>query len=719
MKEFTRIFSRVVEILLRRFWLFTFIFAFFSGLFFIKIIFLPLYRSEAEIMISPNLSLTSIESPSMEAQGALVYMKTNMAIMESEAVLREIVDELNLIEDVEYDYFQKTVGNFLDSITEKYATEDILARKKEKKKRKKVKNLRKKILIIKNKPFTFVLQIRADYPYQEKVHKIVELLISGYSEKLLELMHSEAKLQFEFVDAEVERAERELHDIQDQMEQFQREYNIALSDSLIVEAKIDLETLSRYNSQLNIVDVSLKEKAAVIDNLKGKFSQYASNLKKADKMFDVSSIVEGRNALMQLELHYFNTTRDRYAAPGAAKNIQRQIKQLKQSINEQIRRMVNNNFENVPTEPFIKDILKNIVENETEKYALMAQKEALNVIIQEYERKLKELPALEMEMVRYKMKLNTAKNVYEFLVQERQKNRIAMNKEKMQVVKVVSPPLEPVKTSGKFMVLVVCMGSAAAFCLFIILFIDLPHRRIRSKEDFASFQKSIKSMRTVPRFPSVKMGHHIFGERNVRDFTRTLYSQTNGSSLVVQVASIHGKEGKSFLLHHWAVFLKKLGLNPVIINLNTSGTPQYPNLEEVLPSEEDSFQMEDVVEDKLEKILTKKTKDGIDYFYAGSKGVSPVEYYFLAHLKDFIPALRRHYKVIFIENTPVHLSDDWQTVIQHADMTLLVTQYDKTPIEDVEHFFKSQHVRGRNVHVFIAKKTSTIPMFPFLERIWR
>ena len=116
MKEFTRIFSRVVEILFRRFWLFTFIFAFFSGLFFIKIIFLPLYRSEAEIMISPNLSLTSIESPSMEAQGALVYMKTNMAIMESEAVLREIVDELNLIEDIEYDYFQKTVGNFLDSI---------------------------------------------------------------------------------------------------------------------------------------------------------------------------------------------------------------------------------------------------------------------------------------------------------------------------------------------------------------------------------------------------------------------------------------------------------------------------------------------------------------------------------------------------------------------------------------------------------------------------
>ena len=65
--------------------------------------------------------------------------------------------------------------------------------------------------------------------------------------------------------------------------------------------------------------------------------------------------------------------------------------------------MVNNNFEEIPAEPFIQDILKTIVENESVRYALLSKKEALTDIIETYERKLKELPALEMDMVRFKM----------------------------------------------------------------------------------------------------------------------------------------------------------------------------------------------------------------------------------------------------------------------------------------------------------------------------
>ncbi|MCK5707665.1 MAG: hypothetical protein KAI43_08430 [Candidatus Aureabacteria bacterium] len=719
MKEFKKIVTRLTEIFFKRFFIFTLIFIFFTGLFFLKIIFLPKYRSEAEIMISPNLSLTSVETPAMEAQGALVYMKTNVALLKSDAVLREVVEQLNLVDDIKYDYFQLTVGRLLDNIMDKYATEKDLKDKKERKIRKKIKVLKKNILKIKNEPFTFISKIKAEYSYRDKVDKIVSVLISEYSKKLLDIMHSEAKLQYDFVLAEAERSRREFHDIQDQMERFQREYNIALSDSLALEAKIDLETLSRYNSELNIVAISIKEKTAIIKNLKEKFTKYASNLKKSDEMFDSSSIIESRNALVSLEHEYFNVQRNRYATPGAAESIRRQINELKKQMKDKIRRMVNDNYDNLPTEPFIQDILKGIIENESEKYALISKKEALKDIVDIYERKLKDLPALEMEMVRFKMDLTTAQKVYQFLIKEQQKNRIIMNKEQLQVVKIISPALPPVKTSGKFIILALCLGSACAVCLFIIIFIDLPQRRIRSKEDLAEFQKGISSMRTVPKFPSVHMGHKVFAERNIRDFTRTLYSNTNGSSLVVQVISINGKEGKSFLLHHWAVFLNKLGLKPVIINLNTSGSAQYPNLEEVTSNEEDSFQAEDVDEDKLEKIMTKKTKDGIDYFYAGGKGVSPVEYYLLAHLKDFIPILRRHYKVIFIENTPTHLSDDWQTVIPHADMTLLVTQYDKTSIEDVEAFFKSKLVHGRNVHVFIAKKSSHIPVFPFIDKIWR
>ena len=562
-------FSRIAEILIRRFWLFTAIFVLFSGLFFVKIIFLPKYRSEAEIMLSPNLSLTSMDAPLLEAQGALVYMKTNTALMESNYVLRNVVEQLDLTSDVKYDYFQLTVGNFLDKITEKYATEDFEKRKKEKKVRKKIKNLRKKILTIKNTPFTFVLNVRADYAYKDKVHKIVEVLISEYSKKLLDLMHSEAKLQFDFVAAEVERARNELHEIQDRMERFQREYNIALSDSLALEAKIDIETLSRYNSELNIVDVSLKEKEALVSSLKEKFARYATNIKRSDKMFDASSIVESRNALVALEHEYFNTLRNRFAAPGAANSIQREIDKLKKNMKEKIRRMVNNNYKDVPIESFIQEVLKGIIEHESERFSLLARKEVLADIVEAYKQKLKGLPALEMDMVRFKMDLKTSQNVYQFLVQELEKNRMVMNKEKLQVVKIISLPLPPVKTSGKFMILVLCLGSACALCLFIVMFIDLPNRRVRTKDDLAEFQKEISSMRTVPKFPSVKIGNQVFAERNVRDFTRTLYSHTNGSSLVVQVVSINGKEGKSFLLHHWAMFLKKLGLKPIIINLNS------------------------------------------------------------------------------------------------------------------------------------------------------
>lgn len=436
-------------------------------------------------------------------------------------------------------------------------------------------------------------------------------------------------------------------------------------------------------------------------------------------MFDASSLVESRNTLLQLELDYYNTLRNKFAAPGAAASIKRQIEELKRKMKDKIRRMVNDNYENIPTEPFIQDIIKGIVENETEKYSLLAQKEVLSSIVEDYERKLKELPGLEMEMARFKMDMATAQNVYQFLVQEMEKNRIAMNKEKLQVVKVVSPPLPPVKTSGKFIVLVVCLGTAAAICLFIILFIDLPRRRVLSKDDLAGFQKGISSLKTVPKFASVQVGNRVFSERNVKDFTRTLYSSTNGSSLAVQVVSINGGEGKSFLIHHWAVFLKRLGLKPVIINLNYLPTPQYPSLESISHDEEELFQTRETYEDKLEAVLTKKTSEGIDYIYTGGKGVSPAEYFFLAHLKDFIPVLRRHYKVIFIENTPVNESDDWQQVINFADMTILVTQYDRTPIEDVEQFFKTTCVKGKNVHVFIAKKTSNIPSFPFIDKIWR
>ena len=719
MKEVEKALHRIFEIILRRFFLFTGIYIFFLFLFFVKIIFLPNYRSQAEVMISPNLSLTSYNYGTMEAQSALVYMKTNMAIMLSDAVLRNVVTKLNLIEDIKYDYLYRFFLKKIEDYLNKGADEEKLKTLKEKKIRKKIKALRKKVLTIKNKPFTFVFQIRADYPYKDKVHKIVEVLISEYTKKLLDLMHSEAKLQFDFVKKEVDRIKNEIREIQDKMERYQREYNIALSDALGMEAKIDLETISRYKSQLNIVDISLREKDAIIQNLKEKFAKYATDLKKTDEMFDAASIVEGRNMLVQLELEYYNTLRNRYAAPGAASSIQREIEKLKKNMKEKIRRMVNNNFKDIPTEPFIQDIIKQIVENETERYALIAQKQALTGIVEEYERKIKELPSLEMDMVRFKTDLTTAQNVYQFLVQEMEKNKIAMNKEKLQIVKIISPPLPPVKTSGKFMVMVVCMGSATAICFFILAFIDFPRRRVRTKEDLSAFQKEISSLKTIPHFPSVRMGNQIYSERNVKDFTRRLYTSTNGSSLVVQVVSINGGEGKSFLIHHWAVFLKKLGLKPVIVNLNCSKNNQYPNLEPLSEIEEDSFQMNEIYEDKLESILTKKTKDDIDYIYTGKNSVSPTEYFFIAHLKDFLTILRRHYKVIFIENTPIKESDDWQQVIMHADMTVLVTQYDKTPIEDVEKFFKSPFTKGRNVHVFISKKTSPVPRFPFVDKIWR
>jgi tyrosine-protein kinase Etk/Wzc len=186
-----------------------------------KVIYLAKYEAESVIMVDVKKSPTSVEPNRLTAQEAVAYVRVHTELIQSDPVLRPVVEDLALYEDSpSWKKAGERGGNKDEALKEK-ATQEALAL------------LRKKVLTIESPVFTNIMNVRSRHKDAERSARIVNSVVEQYmswSERTLAL---EVKKIGDYIDREVKKAREELSGAERELETFREENGIvALAEEI-------------------------------------------------------------------------------------------------------------------------------------------------------------------------------------------------------------------------------------------------------------------------------------------------------------------------------------------------------------------------------------------------------------------------------------------------------------------------------------------------------
>jgi len=220
-----------------------FVFVILFSLFAAKVFFLPVFEAETTIMIDLKQRPTSIESDRVDASQMVSLVRTHSDLLQSQAILREVVEKLKLYEDLAKD----KSGILTDS-------------EKERLSRAVVELLQKKYLKVLSPAFTNLIQIKVRYKDPQKAADIANTLVDSYTTWSIGFLRRETKGLIGYLEKEIASAKKNLSESENELESFRKQHKV-ISIPEEIKAKIQLipEEIKTHLKFIESLDVKMLE----------------------------------------------------------------------------------------------------------------------------------------------------------------------------------------------------------------------------------------------------------------------------------------------------------------------------------------------------------------------------------------------------------------------------------------------------------------------------
>jgi len=245
----------------------------------IKAVFFPLYEADTTIiMVDVKEAPTSIETANLDMTQMLGLVRLHFNLLQSEPVLRSVVEKLRLYEDAPYwERIKNKSVNFSDADKEK-CTRQI------------IEFLRKKYISLSSPPFTNLIEIKVKYKSAKKAAEIANVLVENYIDWSINFLHREVNDVLEYLDRQVNFSKIRLLKSEDDLKEFRKENRVI---SLPEEIK----------AYLQIVPEEIKERYQVIQATQIKLLELEVELSRLRELYtdDSPQVIHMRMRIEQLK----------------------------------------------------------------------------------------------------------------------------------------------------------------------------------------------------------------------------------------------------------------------------------------------------------------------------------------------------------------------------------------------------------------------------------
>lgn len=552
------------------------------------------------------------------------------------------------------------------------------------------------MLDIQQIPNTNILRIQAVSHSPTEAADVVNALIAVYQDFDRERARSSIQSVTQFLEEKIQDTEDQLKLSEQKLAEYAEEVQVALEsqalvaklsrlEQLLAEALVELED---KKTQLDAVDRFLEDiKSQFLEKL-GSEEGSAFLLEVMDKLTLIRQI--------QRQIAEWESERERYLNDGdyiKAQELEQKIvnkrKELEDSATEQ--------FSLLEQFPKYEDLIKQQLDLTLE---IMALENRVRVLERQRAQEIANLNQHGLELARLQRELDVTQDLYELLLTEYSKMRVAEMGQlgSVEVINPAEPPSTPFKPN-KLMNLFVGAVLGLMGGVGVAFLREALHPTFSSKEDVEQ-TLGLPVLASVPRIKHAKMRWPFQeveellitrfkpGSMEREAFTslanNILYSQRGKPFHSILVTGPGPGIGKSVVAANLSLALSSQERKVLLLEADV----RRPVLHKVFSLESKTkVGLTDVLEDKatLDQAVRKLNFEGHPAVYflpAGSKTSRADELFSSEKFNHLLAKLAEVYDLIVMDSPPIHIASDAAIIGTRADVVLLVIESEVTGKEE-------------------------------------
>ena len=532
-----------------------------------------------------------------------------------------------------------------------------------------------------------VIQISVESPSAKEAALIANTYVDQYKSLNLEINRKQLSTVRKFLEKQVSLKQEELNQADDELKKFKQSGGIIKLDE---QSKELISQLAGLDAQRDAAKIDLVTSSEML-------VQYKTQLKNNDPQ--LADYLESQTSqayidVLQKQIAELQMNKDLAMANSNANiDVTEKINSFDQKING-LKEKLNAKYNEIKTSAYVgspdqvKDLTNKLIEEEMRNHSLKSKLTELQSIINDYEYKLRGLPAKSIELAKYERKSESAEQLYVLLDKKYQESAINELSKPGNVLiiskgRASDKPARP----KKFLIAVIGIltGLVSAFSFIIVK--DYFNDKIKSPDDISmeglnvlAWLPYIKELQNSNSdlHPYLKLDEiNIPAVEAFRSVKARIQFSNNGehSPKTILVTSAAEQEGKTLVSINLAISFSNSGKKTLLIDCDL----RRPKIHTIMQTKKTPGLVDYLFKKaSLEEVIKKTDINNLEYLTAGTYPFYPTEIFQSHSLQNFIKDLRNIYDNIIIDSAPIVAVIDSEILSKIVDGSILVVSANKT-----------------------------------------
>jgi capsular exopolysaccharide synthesis family protein len=530
---------------------------------------------------------------------------------------------------------------------------------------------------------TNIVEIKAEFPNAEVAARIANELAKVYSERLIDVSKSEARMKLEFISQQLPQSKEQMDKSILRVREYKEAKNIFLISE---EAKVLLEIVAEFDKQLNAKKMDLQTTQTAIATIREKLSSTNEKLISSETISLNPLVSELRSKLTNLNIELASLEK---LYPGTDPQVLQKRKNIEETQKELSKQVVNIVTAQQKTDnPIYSTLMGELVTQEINYQLFSATIGAIDTNRKEYDKKIAELPAIEQELTELLRDQKINEEIYIALYKSYIDAQVseASIADRTYIVDSAAPPLYPTKPQKK---LIVAIGGVLGIflgILFVFVLEYLEKRVIDTDELVKLSGYRVPILGFVPKAEkesaalNPNQSNPVFAEAFETIYTRICMEETDPVRKIFVVTSPEPEAGSSTLSYHLAKTMSQSNEHVLLID----SAIRYPNLTKKLgiPEQKPGF-AQTISPDFKDATTVIALNPNLDFLPAGKSETHPLALFRGKRFEEWLKGVREEYDRIIIDTPSVARGADTAMISARAEGIFFIVEIGKTRKEAI------------------------------------
>jgi capsular exopolysaccharide synthesis family protein len=533
---------------------------------------------------------------------------------------------------------------------------------------------------------TVLVLLKAKSYSAELSAEIANTLAHEYINYSLATIREAARGSKEFIESQITVFGEELNKAEEELRQYKEKTGIFLLDE---SAKEIISSLAEFEVEKEKAVVELNEVESTIKNLEDELSKDEATYGAYKRMASFPTvsnspiIITLRDKLGSLEIKKQELLQ-RSKQSKELMEIDIRIKNTEEELQKATKQIVLAG----PSikDPIFKSLISQIINTETRLIAVQSRIDALNQIIRQQNRRLKQLPKAEVHLAQLERQKMANEEIYTMLMSKLEESKIAeaVQISEARIIDMATVPDDPVQPKPKQntilgFLLGLLFGIGGAF---LVEYLDTSLRSTKEVEELTGISVlatiPLVKDKNRPQIPTIEEPHSQIAEAYRILRTNLAFAATAKPIKSLLITSTLPQEGKTTTCINLGITLAQQGHKTIILDCDFRRPMLHRYFSKYV--KDNGYGLSDVLVDKLKMkdAIVENTTMNLYFITSGTIPSNPAELLGSAKMKNTIEKLKQEFEFVIVDAPPALGVADARVLGKICDAIIVVVMAKKT-----------------------------------------